>query len=97
MTSDSFGKKILKRQGFIEGKGLGKRKNGIIETLYPMKTTFNGHNVTIYKAIYNDRDLKRCNLISKLNKLLELNSQKSSGHKIFLPSGLTLQKLQYSK
>ena len=97
MTSENFGKKILKRQGYIENRGLGKRKNGIIEQLFPMAATFNGKNVTIFKAIYNIRDRKRCKLISKLQQLLEINGQKGSGRKIFLPAGLTLQKLLNSK
>ena len=97
MTSESFGKKILKRQGYIKNKGLGKRSNGIIQPLYSMAATFNGKNVTIFKAIYNIRDRKRWKLISKLQKLLELNGQKGSGRKIFLPAGLTLQKLLNSK
>ena len=79
MTSESFGKKILKRQGYIKNKGLGKRNNGIIEQLYPMAATFNGENVTIFKAIYNTRDRKCCKLISKLQQLLEINDQKGSG------------------
>ena len=97
MTSDSFGEKILKRQGYIKGKGLGKRNNGIIEKLYPMVATFNGKKVTIFKTIYTITERKRCHLISKLQQLLETNGQNSSGHKILLPAGLTLQKLQYSK
>ena len=97
MTSDSFGENILKRQGYIKGKGLGKRNNGIIEKLFPMVATFDEKSVTIFKAIYNNTEKERYNLISKLQKLLEINGQKGSGHKILLPAGLTLQKLQYSK
>jgi len=97
MTSDSFGEKILKRQGYIKGKGLGKRNNGIIEKLFPMVATFDEKSVTIFKAIYNNTEKERYNLISKLQKLLEINGQKGSEHKILLPAGLTLQKLQYSK
>jgi hypothetical protein len=94
MSYNGFGKRLLERYGFVEGEGLGRKKTGITEALYPMSATFDEHSVIIFKAIYSKTDRERCDLIKQLSQSL---SDEGRARKIFFPSGLCLRKLQYSK
>ena len=98
MAYDGYGKKLLTRYGFTEGKGLGVNENGIRETLFPISSTFDGKQVIIYKTIYSATDKKRCELINNITQ--RLKSDDIRARKIFMNSGIvgiTLQQLQHSK
>ena len=47
--------KNLNNQGY-KGGSLGIRRNGIIQPLFPISTSFNGNKVTIYKAMTSPID-----------------------------------------
>ena len=98
MAYDGYGKKLLTRYGFTEGKGLGVNENGIRETLFPISSTFDGKQVIIYKTIYSATEKKRCELINNITQ--RLKSDDIRARKIFMNSGIvgvTLQQLQHSK
>ena len=98
MAYDGYGKKLLTRYGYTEGKGLGVNENGIRETLFPISSTFDGKQVIIYKTIYSATEKKRCELINNITQ--RLKSDDIRARKIFMNSGIvgvTLQQLQHSK
>ena len=98
MSYDGYGKKILHKYGFSDGKGLGLNEDGILEKLFPIISTFDGKSVIIYKTIYSATDRERCDLISSLTKILK--SDETRARKIFTNHGIigiTLQQLQHSK
>ena len=96
--NDGYGKKLLTRYGFEEGKGLGVNKQGITETLFPISSTFDSKHVIIYKTIYSATDKRRCELINNITQ--RLKSDDIRARKTFMNSGIigmTLQQLQHSK
>ena len=98
MSYDGYGKKLLTKYGFTEGKGLGVNEDGITETLFPITSTFDGQHVIIYKTIYSATERKRCDLINNLTQLLKSDEERA--RKIFANHGIigtTLQQLQHSK
>jgi hypothetical protein len=98
MSYEEYGKKLLTRYGFSDGKGLGLNEDGITEQLFPITSTFDGRSVIIYKTIYSAIDRERCDLISNLTRLLK--SDETRARKIFTNHGIigiTLQQLQHSK
>ncbi len=91
---ETYGKKYLKKYGHTSGP-LNVRKTGITQPLIEIPGYFNGHKITVFKAVFNERDRIRWTLIKNLTGLLEQNKNKSQNCN--LPSGLTLQKLLLSK
>ena len=94
MASETFGKKILRKYNYCGGP-LGLRKKGITKPLFELPGYFNGHKITILKAIFTERDYERWTLIKNLTESIE--SSKSTGQTFFFPSGLTIAKLHLSK